>query len=235
MSNIVYEALEMAPRSKKRSGQNLQFNCPACIHQNGGHRADSRWRGGATIMEGNRFVYHCHNCQFKTGWTPGGLFSPKVENLLSWCGISDDVIRDIRFYAYELRYRALNGGPRVDLPSGLQSCEEWADKDCTDERFLQIATFLQSFDPPHDLKDYYWTPDPNAMALDTYVVSITGTYAYPTRWAAFPLLDPSQPHRTHEGIEPEPDDAIPPHILAEMDRLWSEMGDGEDVETEEKP
>lgn len=218
MSNIVFEALEMAPRQKKRSGQNLQFNCPACIHQNGGHRPDSRWRGGATILPGNRFVYHCHNCQFKTGWTPGGLFSRKVADLLGWCGISAEIIRDISFLANEMRYHAQNGHPRVTLPDGLMTCQEWADADCTDSRFLDIATFLQSFEQPYDLNGYYWTPDDNGMALDGYIISINGDLTYPTGWYGFPYCDPSQPYRTHKGIEPEPDDDVTEAELADHRR-----------------
>jgi len=219
MNNIVFEALGMAPRPKKRSGQNLQFNCPACVHQNAGHRPDKTWRGGATIMPGNRFVYHCFNCNFTTGWTPGGLFSPKVADLMGWCGISAEIIRDIRFLANEMRYRALNGPPKVLLPDGLMSCREWADANCTDSRFLEIATFLQSYDPPKDLNDYHWTPDDHGMALDGYVIVVEGEEDYPTGWKAIPLLDMSQPFRTNKGIEPDVEDNITAEQLAEHRRL----------------
>lgn len=216
MSNIVHEAMQNSPRAHRRGPNGeTKINCPACIHQGAGHRPDTRWRGSFKL-DGERFLYNCFNCHYATGWEPGQIISNKTLDLLRWSGISPEIIRDIKFYSSELRYRQQMGGNPIVLPDGLKTCKQWADDNCIDPRFLNIAQFLQSLDPPADLQDYYWTPEPNGMALDQYAVEIAGTEQYPTGWRAFPVLDDDLPHRTHKGEEPEPDETVPQHILDAM-------------------
>jgi len=230
MTNIVFEALAVSPRPKRnKPGNELAINCPACVHQGVGHRPDRRWRGGIGL-KGDAVIYHCQNCGYRTGWQPGHVLSYKLTDLMDWCGVSPEIIRDIKFYAAELRYRAKMGGPRVLLPDDLKSCNEWLEAGCQDGRFLEVATFLQSFDPPKDLRDYYWTPDPNGIALDTYVVVLNGTIEYPTSWLAIPLLDMTQPHRSNRGIEMDTDDELTDQEIGKMDRLMLEHPYGNDEE-----
>ncbi|MEN6551948.1 MAG: hypothetical protein ABFC34_03580, partial [Methanobacterium sp.] len=44
------------------------FNAVCCHHR--GENRDTRKRGGV-IFKGDGFTYHCFNCHFKAGWTPG--------------------------------------------------------------------------------------------------------------------------------------------------------------------
>lgn len=232
MSNFLFDAIRNRYSNRSTPSGWTSFNAPCCTHT-GNHRQDRGKRSGVKLDQ-DAVIFNCFNCGYRTIYREGGFITRKMHDLLGWMGFSQQDVGRFDHKALALRMQA-QGRVRITLPDGLRSLADWADADCLDDRFLAIADFLTTFDKPHDLRLYYWTPDPNGMALDGYIISINGDESYPTGWSGFPFIDPSQPHRTHEGIEPEPDDTIPPHILAEMDRLWSEMADGEDVETEEKP
>jgi microcin C transport system permease protein len=40
------------------------------------------------------FQYHCFNCGFKAGWSPGKLLSVNTKKLFGWMGLSDYVRAD---------------------------------------------------------------------------------------------------------------------------------------------
>jgi len=221
MSNIVYEALQsrLPARRLTPSGW-TSFNAPCCQHR--GHRPDRRKRSGF-LIDGDEVAYNCFNCQYAAKYRPGQRLTQKMKKLMGWMGLSDEIIRDIEFYASELVYRANNGPPKAILPNGLKTFQEWAEEDCDDQRFLDAATFLQSFDPPKDLNDFYWTPDDNGKHLSHYIVRLDGTLADATGWYGF-SLNQSYPHLLNGKQDDEEDDDIPPHTLAEMERLMKLEG-----------
>lgn len=67
-------------------------NCPMCVH-NGQARPDTKGRGGF-LFEGDRFQYHCFNCGYNTGWSPGKQLSGNLKKLYTVFGVdSADVQR----------------------------------------------------------------------------------------------------------------------------------------------
>lgn len=97
----MFDILSIIP-GKKRQSQNgwITFNCPACVHL--GHRPDTRYRGGV-ILDGNNFTFKCFNCHHKCTFTLGRSISHKCQQLLLWCGVDPDQIRQWSFES--LRHR----------------------------------------------------------------------------------------------------------------------------------
>lgn len=86
--------------------------------------SDKRGRGGLR-PDVDGWVWHCFNCQFKTGWVKGKLLSDKNKRLLKLLGANDDQISQLTMTALRLK---------EDIP------------------LLQPKALTQSF-PPHDLPD----------------------------------------------------------------------------------
>jgi hypothetical protein len=79
----------------------ISGNAPCCIHH--GETADTRGRGGF-IFNGNGAVnYHCFNCGYKTGYTPGQHLSYRFRKLLVWLGIDENLLKVLIFEAFRLK------------------------------------------------------------------------------------------------------------------------------------
>ena len=100
------------------------FNAPCCHHR--GHSTDTRQRGGILLTPEGGFTFHCFNCNFKAGWSPGKLLSQNTRSLFSWLGMSPQEIQKINLAAmkqqstekplpgqnFELEERTLPGNAR---------------------------------------------------------------------------------------------------------------------------
>ena len=89
-----------AKRKSSASGW-ISFNAPCCIHN--GESTDSRNRGGIIANANGSISYHCFNCQYKTGFTPGKPLSYKFRKLLSWLGADDNTVRQLVIRAIQLK------------------------------------------------------------------------------------------------------------------------------------
>lgn len=197
--NIVYDAfLSRLPHNRRTSSGWHSFNASCCHHR--GHRPDRRKRGGIKF-DGFVVVYHCFNCQYKTGWAPGSYLSRKTEDVLTWMGVSTDTINQIRFWAHNYRYTQDMGGFRAIIPHGLKSLYDLAEEGCADPRYLKIAAFLLDDDTPRDFTKWFWTPDDNDCGMSNYLIELEGTLEYPTAWWGFPLLGSDLPTWSHRGPE----------------------------------
>lgn len=235
MTNIVYDALSRNLRLGRTTPSGWQNLIPVCCSHRGHYVRPNERRTRAGIKwDADGVVYNCHNCQFVAKWSEGYLLSRNMERLLEWSGMSSDEIRDLKFLVAQERYYAQYGRP-VLYPDGLKTVQAWIDENSTDMRLLKIAEFLLNAEPPEDLNKFWWTPDDNGCAMDGYIVQLMGNPDQPRGWAAFPYLDPSQPYRTHEGVEPDTEDEIPAETLAEMERLMSEHPNGSDEPMTLKP
>lgn len=86
--NQIQAALQtILPGNRKlTSGGWISFNAVCC--HNRGDRPDTKKRGGV-LFTPDGFTYHCFNCGFKAGWTPGKLLSGNTKLLFKWCGMGD--------------------------------------------------------------------------------------------------------------------------------------------------
>jgi hypothetical protein len=98
------DILNVVPGKKVRaSGGWIKFNAPCC--HNRGHNPDKKVRGGILLSNGdsNHWVYHCFNCGFRAGSSPGKQYSSNVKRLLEWCDVDKMQIERMSFYNFTNR------------------------------------------------------------------------------------------------------------------------------------
>lgn len=139
-----------------------------CCHHNGENR-DTRKRGGL-LFNNDGFQYHCFNCNFKAGWSPGKLLSKNTKKLFDWLGIPQDEISQMSMFALRNKEdiptttKTLNFDLKeVELPEGSLSLIEWAGAELPDDyqpKLIDIYEYVLSrgFDPAKD--NFYWSPIP---------------------------------------------------------------------------
>lgn len=92
----MFDILTIIPGRKKTTAKGwISFNAPCCHHR--GHRPDKRMRGGIKMDEDDNWSYHCFNCDFKCRFTLGKSLSKNLRSLLSYCGVSDELITKYNF------------------------------------------------------------------------------------------------------------------------------------------
>lgn len=119
----------LPPKRKLTSGGWTSFNAPCCHHR--GERQDDRLRGGIKI-EKDGFVYHCFNCGFAAGWTPGKLLSKNSKSLFSWIGMNELEIGKLNLATMKIKddQPVLKKTVNLlllekELPEGSMSVMEW--------------------------------------------------------------------------------------------------------------
>ena len=151
-----------AKRKQTPSGW-ISFNAPCC--------GDKRQRGGLIFNAGEAVSYHCFNCGFKASWQPGRHISQKMNKLLRWFNVPDDVINQLRLEALRLDENSSgevrNIIPKFDeraLPMDAKSLEEWSTWielqgwENTDQSLINAFCYLRNnrgLDPYG--YTYYWT------------------------------------------------------------------------------
>jgi len=101
--NLIQSGLLALLPSKRKSTPSgwTSFNAPCCHHR--GENQDKRQRGGILIHESGSFQYHCFNCNFKAGWTPGHLITRNTRDLFKWLGMSSTDISKLNLYALKIK------------------------------------------------------------------------------------------------------------------------------------
>jgi 5S rRNA maturation endonuclease (ribonuclease M5) len=140
----------------------ISFDAVCCHHR--GESRDDRSRGGILPNQNGGFRYHCFNCGYKAGWTPGHVLSINTRQLLRWIGVSDSDIMRMALTALKLRQdqdpikKTLNfelvGKP---LPEECKLITEWAKENCTDADFLAVLDYLDQRGMELDWYDWMWS------------------------------------------------------------------------------
>ena len=91
--NSIQDAVRahIPPKHKKAAKGWIAFNAPCCVHN--GETPDTRGRGGLNFGADGSIVYHCFNCNYKTGWRPGLHFGLKMRKLMSWLNMDEGQIQ----------------------------------------------------------------------------------------------------------------------------------------------
>jgi hypothetical protein len=159
MNLIQARVLAALPPKRKMTPSGWDSFNAVCCHNNGEKR-DTRKRGGIRFDK-DGFSYHCFNCNFKAGWTPGKLFSKNTKNLLSWLGIGDDEVKKLslealkqkddipvpdKIYNFDLETRA--------LPKDCKTISQWIEEGCEDPDFVAVAAYV--LDRGMSLEWYGW-------------------------------------------------------------------------------
>jgi hypothetical protein len=158
-------ALLPSRRKQTPSGW-ISVNAVCCHHR--GETQDNRMRGGILPNPKGGFQWHCFNCNFKAGWTPGHLLSNNTRQLFRWLGLGETDISKLGLIALKLKEditpntKSLNFElNEVSLPEGARPLVEWLDADLDNEQesqFVEVATYVanRGFDPSSEF--FYWTP-----------------------------------------------------------------------------
>jgi len=130
MNQIQAAIHTLLPGNRKlTSGGWISFNAVCCHHR--GNRADTKKRGGVLFTD-EGFTFHCFNCGFKAGWSPGKLLSNNTKLLFKWCGMGDTDISKLGLLTLKFK----EDQPQVKkelvfellekpLPEGTMSIMEW--------------------------------------------------------------------------------------------------------------
>lgn len=194
--NCVYDALVASLSPKGRGSGWQKFNAVCCSH-NGGHRQDTKGRGGILSPGNGEVVYHCFNCGYKTGWKPGRNLGTKMKNILQWAGVSHSVVKKLEFDVWLLKESMTENGtapamlpfkpkPKMDfkevsLPTGAKHFREWIFEEDPPKKFLDVLSYASTRLYGDILSyDLYWTPIDRHSELK--VNDLSSRLIIPFRW-----------------------------------------------------
>jgi len=119
----------LPPKRKATLGGWTSFDAPCC--HNRGETRDKHQRGGIRV-ENDGFVFHCFNCSFAAGWTPGKLLSKNTKDLFKWLGLNEFDVGKLNLLALKIKddqpvlKKVLNFElVERPLPEGTMSLVDW--------------------------------------------------------------------------------------------------------------
>ena len=149
--NEIQDALQALLPSKRKTTPSgwISFNGVCCHHR--GEKPDDRQRGGVMTTPTGGFTYHCFNCGFKAGWSPGKLLSNNTKLLFRWLGMSDSDISRLGFLVLKLKddqpvtKRAMTFELKeVALPEDCLPIDTWISDGCQDPDLLAVIDYVVS-------------------------------------------------------------------------------------------
>lgn len=132
MNEIQAALSALLPAKRKSTPSGWTSFDAVCCHHNG-EKYDTRKRGGVMTNPEGGFQYHCFNCGFKAGWSPGKLLSVNTKKLFGWMGLSDSDIGKLNLVA--LKYK--EDQPVVKKTVNFELTEKQLPDDC-----LPIDTWI---------------------------------------------------------------------------------------------
>jgi hypothetical protein len=138
----------LPPKRKQTPSGWVSFNAICCHHN--GEKLDARQRGGILMNHQGGFQYHCFNCNFKAGWSPGKLLSNNTKKLFRWVGISESDIGKLNLVALKLKddnqpstKKALNFElVEKPLPDDCLPIDTWIAEGAQDTELLDVIQYL---------------------------------------------------------------------------------------------
>ena len=166
IQQTVIDAWSSGRKTRPASKGWLAGNAPCCVHR--GETADRKSRGGLLPTPEGGFSYHCFNCQYTAGWSPGYHLNYRVRNLLGWMGMPQEQIQLLVFEAMrnvdrevvqqELKKKTTTFKP-VELPDYAPVAElVAAGADALDEDLRAAVDFIHQ--RGFSLDDYNWLWSP---------------------------------------------------------------------------
>jgi hypothetical protein len=117
--------------------------------------------------DGEGWTYHCFNCGFKAGWTPGKLLSGNTKSLFRWLGLSDLDVGKLGLVALkhqENMPRAENVLnfvlKEVELPEQSLSIVDWLNTGQDNPDLVAVVEYLLSRGMDWDWYNWYWSAAP---------------------------------------------------------------------------
>lgn len=154
----------LPPKRKLTSGGWTSFDAPCCSHR--GERRDDRLRGGVKLDK-DGFVYHCFNCGFAAGWTPGKTLSKNTKNLFQWIGMNDVDIGKLNLAALKIKddQPVLKKAITLTLlekplPDECKSVGEWVKTGCQDPDLVAVINYLLDRGMNYEWYKWHWSSAP---------------------------------------------------------------------------
>ena len=156
--------LSLIPGRRKTTPSGwISFDAVCCHHM--GQAPDTRSRGGILTTPESGFQYHCFNCGFKAGWSPGRLLTTNTKRLCQWLGMGSD---DISKLNLELMRQQQKTAPALkslanltledrELPSDTRTLKEWAQTDLP-EPVVKMFEYLVMRGMDIDWYPWMWSP-----------------------------------------------------------------------------
>lgn len=118
----------------------ISFNAVCCHHK--GENPDRKQRGGI-LFTNDGWNYHCFNCGYKAGWTPGHNITKNTKLLLQWLGLNEIDIGKLNLFV--LKSKDQKQLPNIKLHNfELETRSLPADS-------IHIEEFIKTQDPEPDL------------------------------------------------------------------------------------
>lgn len=168
MNEILSSVLALLPPKRKTTPSGwISFNAVCCHHN--GESPDTRQRGGIMTNNQGGFNYHCFNCNFKTGWTPGILLGENTRNLFKWLGMDNTDIGKLNILALKLRDTEFPEQKELkfdlenrELPELSLPLMEWLEIDLPDDlktKFADVLEYLTTIRSVNlDWYSFHWSP-----------------------------------------------------------------------------
>jgi len=174
MNEIQNGLLTLLPPKRKVTPSGwTSFNAPCCIQN--GNTKDTRQRGGVLINPTGGFQYHCFNCNFKAGWSPGKLLSNNTKNLFKWLGLNDTDISKLGLVALKLKDNQPISKKELvltleerRLPEDTLPLIDWINHGATDIEIPKIVEYI--INRGMTLDDYPWHWCPSAGFRDRVIL-----------------------------------------------------------------
>ena len=155
----------LPPKRKLTTGGWTSFNAPCCQHRGEGH--DTKLRGGIRV-ESDGFVYHCFNCHFAAGWTPGKLLSKNTRSLFSWLGMNEADIGKLNLAALKIKddqpvlKKTLNLVMlEKPLPDDCKSIDNWITSGVQEPDLLAVISYIvDERKMGWDWYNWHWSASP---------------------------------------------------------------------------
>jgi hypothetical protein len=150
VNEIQTALLSLLPGKRKATPSGwISFNA-VCCHNNGESK-DTKKRGGALINPNGGFTYHCFNCNFKAGWTPGKLISNNTKKLFTWLGLSETELGKLGLIALKLKDNQPVTKKELQfeleerqLPKDCFNVREWEEFHCDDDDFQKCLQYIKN-------------------------------------------------------------------------------------------
>ena len=169
MNEIQDALLALLPSKRKTTPSGWTSFDAVCCHHTGSSR-DTRKRGGILTNPDGGFQYHCFNCNFKAGWSPGKLLSKNTKSLFNWVGMNDSDIGKLNLIALKVKddqpvtKKPLNFTlTEKELPDGTMSVMEWINTGYLPdvaEDIGKIVEYIINRGMDLDWYNWMWTPAP---------------------------------------------------------------------------
>jgi hypothetical protein len=168
--NEIQDALlALLPSKRKTTPSGWTSFDAVCCHHTGSSR-DTRKRGGILTNPDGGFQYHCFNCNFKAGWSPGKLLSKNTKSLFNWVGMTDADVGKLNLIALKVKddqpvfKKPLNFTlAEKELPDGTMTVMEWINTGYLPdvaEDIGKIVEYIIGRGMDLDWYNWMWSPVP---------------------------------------------------------------------------